>query len=242
MKKISVDATKLIEAGAHYGHQARRWNPKMKEYLYGEENGVHIFDLIKTKELLEEVLEVLFEAGKNGERVIFVGTKKQAEEKVREIAEKTGQFYVNERWLGGTLTNFDQMKRTLRSLIDMKDKRLKGEYDNYTKKEKLLLDRKIERMERFFGGLKGIEEIPSYIVVVDIKKEAGAVFEACKVGAKSIAIVDSNCDPANVDYAIPMNDDAARAISYVLDLMAEAYNNGKEKVGKKQKDEKKKNE
>lgn len=241
--KISVDATKLIEAGAHYGHQAKRWNPKMKEYLYGEENGVHIFDLIKTKKLLEEVLEVLNQAGKNGERVIFVGTKKQAEEKVQEVAQKTEQFYVNERWLGGTLTNFDQMKKTLRSLVDMKEKRQKGEYDSYTKKEKLLLNRKIERMERFFGGLKGIEEIPAYVVVVDTKKEAGAVFEARKVGAKSIAIVDSNCDPVAVDFAIPMNDDASKAIAYVLDLMAEAYNSGKNsKVGKKEKKGKEKNE
>lgn len=231
---VKVDAKKLLEAGAHFGHQARRWNPKIESYLYTEQDGVHVFDLVKTKKLLEEALDVLKEAAAKGEKILIIGTKSQVKDKVSEVAKAAGTFYVDERWLGGTLTNFDQMKKSTSKLSDMKAKMEAGAYKRYTKRERLLMRREIARLERFFGGIVGMDNLPDILVVIDIKREAGAVKEAKAKGIPVIAIVDSNCDPTLVDYPIPMNDDATKALDYVLTLVKDTILEGKSKAkGKK---------
>jgi len=224
---IKVSAEELLERGAHFGHQSKRWNPKMGQYLYGEEGGVHVFDLIKTKKLLEEALEFLKNAAEEKKSILFVGCKKQAQEKTREVAEITGSSYFTERWLGGTLTNFDQIKKSIKKLSDMKEKMTNGEYTSFTKKERLLIDREIARLERYFGGISKLEKVPDILVVIDTYKEESAIREANSKGIKIVGIVDSNADPEVVDYPIPMNDDASKAIDYVLDLMKEAILDGK---------------
>ncbi len=224
---IKVSAEELLERGAHFGHQSKRWNPKMEQYLYGEEGGVHVFDLIKTKKLLEEALEFLKTSAKEGKVILFVGCKKQAQEKTREVAEATGSSYFTERWLGGTLTNFDQIKKSIKKLLDMKAKMEGGEYASFTKKERLLIDREIARLERYFGGIAKLEKIPDVLVVVDTHKESSAIREANSKGVKVVGIVDSNADPDVIDYPIPMNDDAVKAVDYVLDLMKDAILEGR---------------
>lgn len=226
---ISVDAKKLMEAGAHYGHQSRRWNPKMKPYLYGVSDGVHVFDLIKTKGALEEALGILESTSKAGKSILIIGTKKQAKEKVQETALATGCLYVNERWLGGTLTNFDQIKSSIKKLAEMKKNKEDGKYKDRTKKERVLIDREITRLERFFGGIAEMEKLPDLIVIIDTKRQAGAVAEANAKEIEIIGIVDSNSDPTPITYPIPMNDDATRAIEYVLDLIKNAILEGKSK-------------
>jgi len=230
---VKVDVKKLLEAGAHFGHQARRWNPKMEPYLYGVQDGVHVFDLIKTKEALDQALDVLKEASKKGKKILLVGTKKQAKDKVREVAKSTGCFFVTERWLGGTLTNFDQMNKSLTKLSDMKKKMEAGDYKSFTKKERLLIEREIARLERFFGGLVGLSDLPDVMFIVDTKRQSGAVKEAKVKGVEVVGIVDSNSDPTLIDYPIPMNDDATRALEYVLDLVREAILEGKKSKSKK---------
>jgi len=242
---IEVSLEELVRAGAHFGHQSRRWNPKIAPYIYSEKDGVHIFDLTKTKEKLEEALDFLQKAAKEGKSIIFVGTKKQARDKILKTAQATNSFYVIERWLGGTITNFDQIKKSTAKMAEMKAKKEKGEYRNFTKKERLLIDREIERLERFFGGLANITKTPDILVVVDVKQERGAVKEARSAGIEIVGIVDSNSDPTDVDYPIPMNDDATKAVEYVLDLIEAAILNKKvekrrvEKTGKKTKKVKK---
>lgn len=225
---IDISLKKLIESGAHFGHQTKRWNPKMETYLYGEKEGVHIFDLIKTKELLSEALEFLNKASKEGKLILFVGTKKQVKEKIKKVAQATESFYINERWLGGIITNFSQVKKTTANLTDLKKGFESGEYKNRTKKERLLIEREIQKMEKFFGGLVGMSRIPEVLVVVDIKREKTAVKEALLKEVPTVAVVDSNCDPTYIDYPIPMNDDATRALEYVLDLFGEAIEKGKD--------------
>lgn len=225
-----VSLKDLIESGAHFGHQSRRWNPKMEEYIYAQKEGVHVFDLTITKDKLEEALEFLSDSAKEGKQFLLLGTKKQASEKVREVAENTDIFFVSERWLGGTLTNFDQMKKSTSKLHEMKEKRKEGEYKHRTKKERVLIDREIERLERFFGGISDMDEIPDVLIVVDTKKEIIAVKEADMAGVTVVGIVDSNADPTLVDYPIPMNDDASKAVEYVLELMEEAILQGKGSV------------
>jgi small subunit ribosomal protein S2 len=230
---INVSLEKLIESGAHFGHQVKRWNPRMKPYIYGKQGNVHVFDLIKTKECLDKALGVIKEAAKNGRAILIVGTKKQVKEKVAQIAQEAGVFYVNERWLGGTLTNFDQIKISINKLIDMKKKLEGGEYNKFTKKERILIEREIARLERFFGGIINLTALPELIVIIDIKKEKGAVKEAEYTGIETIGVVDSNSNPEAVDWPIPMNDDATRALEYVLDLIKEAIMEGKTNSGKK---------
>ncbi len=226
---MKVSLKELIEAGAHFGHQTKRWNPKMEEYLYGAQEGIHVFDLTKTKKRLEEALKVLKEASKADKKILLVCTKKQAKTKAKEIAKKTGIFCVTERWLGGSLTNFEQMRKSLRKLDEMKEKMAEGEYKHFTKKERLLLEREIARLERFFGGMSGMEGLPDLLIAVDTKREAGAIKEAQKTEVETIGIVDSNSDPTVVDYPIPMNDDATKALEYVLSLMEQAILEGKKK-------------
>ncbi len=220
MKTITLE--KLLESGAHLGHQAKRWNPKMSQYLYGVKDGVSVFDLAKTKEALEEALDVLKKAKKDGKVILFVGTKKQAKEKVEEVAKAAGQPYIVERYLGGTLSNFDQIVRSIKKINDLKAQFAAGEYGDYTKKEKLLLSRKIEKMENIYGGILTMAKLPDMLFVVDTHNEIGAVKEATRLKIPVVGIVDSNADPDMVDYPIPMNDDATAAIELVLDLIKEA--------------------
>lgn len=235
---VKISLKELLEAGAHFGHQARRWNPKMAPYLYGTQEGVHVFDLVKTKSALEEALEAIKTAVAEGKVILLLGSKKQAREKIIEIGTETVVPYVSERWLGGTLTNFEMIKKSLTKLSEMKAKMAAGEYNKFTKKEKLLLEREIARLERFFGGMSSLEKTPDVLFVVDTHKEAGAVKEARKSKVTVIGIVDSNADPTLIDYPIPMNDDAAKAVEYVLGLVKEAIVEGKKKVKKVQKTEK----
>ena len=225
MVKVSLD--ELLDSGAHFGHQTRRWNPKMEEYLYGSENGVHIFDLTKVKPLIEEALEFLTRSVKEGKTVLILGTKKQVKDKVAEVAEKAGVPYVNERWLGGTISNFPQMQRSLKKMEEMKANMTSGFYNKYTKKERLLIDREIARLERFFGGIKTLTGVPDVLFVIDTKREAGAVHEANARKVPVVGIVDSNSDPDPIDYPIPMNDDASKALEYILDLVGEAITEGR---------------
>ncbi len=227
MIKISLED--MLDAGAHFGHQTRRWNPKMEEYLYGAENGVHIFDLTKTKPLLEEALAFMTKSVKEGKTVLLLGTKKQIKDKVREVAEEVGVPYVNERWLGGIISNFGQMKKSLKKMEEMKENMASGAYNKYTKKERLLLDREIDRLDRFFGGIASLANIPDVLFVIDTKREAGAVHEANAHKVSVVGIVDSNSDPDLVDYPIPMNDDASKALEYILGLVKEAILEGKKK-------------
>jgi small subunit ribosomal protein S2 len=231
--KVSLD--ELVRSGAHFGHQSRRWNPKMKPFLYGIKDGVHVFDLAKTSEKLTEALEFIKKSSKEGKKILILGTKKQAKEKVAKVAEEAGCFYVNERWLGGTFTNFDQIRKSTQKLADMKKKMAEGEYKSFTKKERLLLEREIARLERFFGGIAEITEVPDVLVVIDTKREVGAIKEAQMAGVDTVAIVDSNCDPTIVDYPVPMNDDATKAIAYVLELVKDAVLEGKKGVKKAKK-------
>jgi small subunit ribosomal protein S2 len=227
VSKISLE--KLIQGGAHFGHQVRRWNPKMEEYLYGSQKNVHLFDLTKTKTCLEGALSEIKKISKEGKNILIVGTKKQIKEKVKDVANECGVFYVNERWLGGTLTNFEQIKKSAIRLEKMKEGMVGGVYDKYTKKEKLLLEREIRRLERYFSGIKNMDRVPDLLIIFDIRKEKGAVKEANFKGIETVAIVDTNCDPTLVDYPIPMNDDAKKALEYVLDLIQEAIMEGKGK-------------
>lgn len=217
--KQDISIETLFEKGAHFGHQVRRWNPKMAEYIFGESEGIHVIDLEKTVAAIEEALSLLENTVKEGKKIIFVGTKKQVADKVKEVAHATGQFYVIERWLGGTLTNFDQIKKSLKKMNDMKSEKATGGFSTYTKKERLLLDREIDRLERFFLGLDGLTERPAVLFIIDLKKEIGAVREAKRLGIKTIGICDTNVDPTMVDYPIPMNDDAHEALHYLLDLV-----------------------
>jgi len=229
MAKINISLEDLVDAGAHFGHQTKRWNPKMKEYLYGSENGVHIFDLTLTKPLIEEALEFITKSVKEGKKVLILGTKKQIKDKVGEVAESIGTPYVNERWLGGTISNFEQMRRSIKKMQEMKENMSTGYYNKYTKKERLLIDREITRLEKFFGGIETLKGVPDVLFVIDTKREAAAVHEAVTKKIPVVGIVDSNSDPDLIDYPIPMNDDASKALEYVLNLVAEAIKIGKGK-------------
>jgi len=227
--KVTVSLEDLLESGAHFGHQSRRWNPKMEEYIYGSENGVHIFDLTKTKPLLEEALEFVTNTVKEGKTILLLGTKKQIKDKVAEIAKEIDIPYVNERWLGGTVSNFGQMQKSIRKMEEMKENVVSGAYNKNTKKERLLIDREITRLERFFDGVKTLTKVPDAIFVIDTKREAAAVREAKTGKVTIVGIVDTNSDPDSIDYPIPMNDDASKALEYVLNLFKEAVLAGKPK-------------
>ena len=231
-KKSEITLKALLEAGCHFGHQARRWNPKMKPYLYDVRQGVHIFDLVKTKEGLEAACEFAKKAATQGKQIVFLGTKRQARAIIEEVAKKIGVPYVNERWIGGTITNWEQVRKNLDKLKEMKKAKEEGEYKKYTKKEQILLDKEISRLERFYGGLVGLEKIPEVIFVVDVKKEDTAVREAKKKGVVIIGLVDSDSDPDWADWVIPGNDDAVGSIKFIVEKIGEAVKEGKEIANK----------
>ena len=223
-----VAMKQLLEAGVHFGHQTRRWDPKMAEYIFQARNGIHIIDLQKTSKKIDEAYAFLKEQVEEGKTVLFVGTKKQAQECVKEAAEKSGMYYVDQRWLGGMLTNFGTIRKRVQRLKDLEKMQEDGTFDVLPKKEVILLKKEMEKLERNLGGIKDMEEIPGVIFLVDPKKEHIAVLEAKKLGIPVIGLVDTNCNPEEVDYAIPGNDDAIRAVKLITDVMANAIIEGKQ--------------
>ncbi len=224
---FSVDLQELLEAGCHFGHQARRWNPKMAPFIYGERDGVHIFDLAKTAEGLEKACQILYDAARDGKNVVFVGTKRQAQSIVKEEATNAGAMYITTRWPGGLLTNWEQVGKSVKKLGVMKGEKAEGKYTVYTKKENVLLDREINKLERFFGGIATLTKLPDILVVADVNKEIVAVREARSKGVFVIALCDSNVNPDLVDLVIPANDDAVGSIKLLIAALAKAYKEGK---------------
>ena len=223
-----VAMKQLLEAGVHFGHQTRRWDPKMAEYIFQARNGIHIIDLQKTSKKIDEAYAFLKEQVEEGKTVLFVGTKKQAQECVKEAAEKSGMYYIDQRWLGGMLTNFDTIRTRVQRLKDLEKMQEDGTFEVLPKKEVILLKKEMEKLERNLGGIKNMEEIPGVIFLVDPKKEHIAVLEAKKLGIPVIGLVDTNCNPEEVDYAIPGNDDAIRAVKLITDVMANAIIEGRQ--------------
>ncbi len=225
-----ITMKQLLEAGVHFGHQTRRWNPKMKEYIFTERNGIYIVDLQRTVRMVEEAYNFIREVAFQGGKVLFVGTKKQAQESIREEAERCGMFYVNQRWLGGMLTNFKTIKKRIDRLLELERMEEDGTFDVLTKKEVSRLVHEKEKLDKFLGGIKGMQDLPDAVYIVDPRKERIAVAEARKLGIPIVAIVDTNCDPDEVDYIIPGNDDAIRAVRLITSKMADAVLEGKQGV------------
>jgi len=212
----------LLEAGVHFGHQTRRWNPKMAKYIFTERNGIYIIDLQKTVKKVEEAYNFMRQLAANGGTVLFVGTKKQAQDSVKEEAERCGMFYVNQRWLGGTLTNFSTIQKRIERLHELTRMEEDGTFDVLPKKEVILLRKEKDRLEKFLGGIKNMRKLPDALFVIDPRKERIAVSEARKLGIPIVGIVDTNCDPDEIDYVIPGNDDAIRAVKLLTSKMADA--------------------
>ncbi len=223
-----VAMKQLLEAGVHFGHQTRRWDPKMAEYIFQARNGIHIIDLQKTSKKLDEAYSFVKEQAEEGKTVLFVGTKKQAQECMKEAALKCGMYYVDQRWLGGMLTNFGTIKTRIQRLKDLETMAEDGTFDVLPKKEVILLKKEMEKLEKNLGGIKDMEELPGVIFLVDPKKERIAILEAKKLGIPVVGLVDTNCNPEEVDYAIPGNDDAIRAVKLIADVMANAVIEGKQ--------------
>ena len=223
-----VSMKQLLEAGVHFGHQTRRWNPKMAEYIFTERNGIYIIDLQKSVKKLEEAYNFVRELSAEGKSVLFVGTKKQAQDSVKEEAERAGAYYVNARWLGGMLTNFATIRRRIARLKQLRAMQEDGTFDLLPKKEVIKLNLEIEKLEKFMGGISKMKKQPAAMFIVDPRKEKIAVAEAHKLGIPVIAIVDTNCDPDEIDYPIPGNDDAIRAIKLIASVMANAMIEGRQ--------------
>jgi len=236
---IDISLKDLLEAGCHFGHQARRWNPRMKPYLFAKRDGLHVFDLVKTKEGLEEACKAMYEASKDGKRIVLVATKRQAQDIVRDTAKMVGVGYITERWLGGMLTNYDQMKQSVKKLKRMKKDQEMGLLGKYTKKEQLLMTRQMAKSDKFLGGLMVYDEKPEVLFVVDTRREVVAINEARNLGMQVIGLVDSNSDPEQIDIVIPANDDAVKSIQYVVSKIAEAIVQGKNARVAGEKDSKK---
>jgi small subunit ribosomal protein S2 len=220
MTEISMKA--LLEAGVHFGHQTRKWNPKMKPYLFGARNGIYIIDLQTTATLLKVAHRFIVDAVSDGGSVLFVGTKKQAQDSIVEEAERCGMFYVSNRWLGGTLTNFQTIRKSIDRLKELDEMKRDGSSSRYTKKEAMRMEKELTKLERSLGGIKDMDELPTALFIVDTKKEKIAVNEGKKLGIPIVAVVDSNSDPEDIDYVIPGNDDAIRSIRLLTSIIADA--------------------
>lgn len=218
----------LLEAGVHFGHQTRRWNPKMAEYIFTERNGIYIIDLQKTVRKLDEAYAFVKSVAENGESVLFVGTKKQAQESIKEEALRSDSYFVNERWLGGMLTNFTTIRRRIARLNQLITMSTDGTFDRLPKKEVIKFNLEIEKLEKFLGGIKNMNKLPGALFIVDPRKEKIAVSEAKKLGIPVVAIVDTNCDPDDIDYVIPGNDDAIRAVKLISSVIANAIIEGRQ--------------
>ncbi|SDD60059.1 SSU ribosomal protein S2P [Bacillus wiedmannii] len=217
-----ISMKQLLEAGVHFGHQTRRWNPKMKRYIFTERNGIYIIDLQKTVKKVEEAYRTMREIAAEGGDILFVGTKKQAQEAIKEEATRAGMYFVNQRWLGGTLTNFQTIQKRIKRLKDIEKMQEDGTFEVLPKKEVVQLKKELERLEKFLGGIKDMKGLPSALFVVDPRKERIAVAEARKLHIPIIGIVDTNCDPDEIDHVIPANDDAIRAVKLLTSKMADA--------------------
>lgn len=223
-----ISMKQLLESGVHFGHQTRRWNPKMAEYIYTERNGIYIIDLQKTVKKIEEAYMYVREVAMNGGTILFVGTKKQAQDSIREEAERCGMFYINNRWLGGTLTNFVTIRKRINRLSELKEMAEDGTFDLLPKKEVSKLRLEMDKLEKNLGGISNMTQLPTCIFVVDPRKEHIAVLEARRLNIPIIGIVDTNCDPDEVDYIIPGNDDAIRAVKLIAGKLADAVLEGKQ--------------
>src|SRR5579871_854416 len=222
-----VTMRELLEAGVHFGHQTRRWNPKMKPFIFQERNGIYIIDLALTVQKLRETVEAVKQFSREGRVILFVGTKKQAQDVVKEEAERAGTFFVNQRWLGGTLTNFATIQKRIARLRELEGMRQQGTFDLLPKKEVSKLTEELTKLERFLGGIKDMHRLPDAVFIVDPKKERIAVLEARKLKIPIIAVIDTNCDPDEIDYPIPGNDDAIRAVRLMVGKIADAIIEGR---------------
>ncbi|MCR1898121.1 30S ribosomal protein S2 [Irregularibacter muris] len=223
-----ISMKQLLEAGVHFGHQTRRWNPKMAEYIFTERNGIYIIDLQKTSKKVEQAYNFLREISEEGKDILFVGTKKQAQESVESEAKRANMFYVNQRWLGGTLTNFKTISKSIEKLHNLEKMEEDGTFDVLPKKEVIKLKAERDKLEKFLGGIKNMKRIPGALFIVDPRKERIAIAEAKNLGIPIVAIVDTNCDPDEVDYVIPGNDDAIRAVKLLTGKMADAILEGRQ--------------
>ncbi|AVK83194.1 30S ribosomal protein S2 [Lysinibacillus sp. NPDC047702] len=217
-----ISMKQLLEAGVHFGHQTRRWNPKMKKYIFVERNGIYIIDLQKTVKKLEEAYDFMRQVGQDGGKVLFVGTKKQAQEAIKDEAERSGNYYINQRWLGGTLTNFGTIQKRVARMKEIEKMEEVGTFEVLPKKEVIQLKKEHERLIKFLGGIRDMHDLPDVMFVVDPRKERIAVAEARKLNIPLVGIVDTNCDPDEIDYVIPANDDAIRAVKLLTAKMADA--------------------
>ena len=223
-----VAMKQLLEAGVHFGHQTRRWDPRMAEYIFQARNGIHIIDLQKASKKIDEAYEFIKEQVEEGKTVLFVGTKKQAQECMKDAAIKSGMYYVDQRWLGGMLTNFDTIQKRIQRLKELETMEQDGTFDVLPKKEVILLKKEMEKLEKNLGGIKEMTELPGVIFLVDPKKERIAILEAKKLNIPTIGLIDTNCNPDDVDYVIPGNDDAIRAVKLIADTMANAVIEGRQ--------------
>ncbi len=223
-----VAMKQLLEAGVHFGHQTRRWDPKMAEYIFQARNGIHIIDLQKTSKKLDEAYSFIKEQAEEGKTILFVGTKKQAQDCMKDAALKCGMYYVDQRWLGGMLTNFGTIRTRVQRLKDLETMQEDGTFEILPKKEVILLKKEMEKLERNLGGIKDMEKLPGVIFLVDPKKERIAILEAKKLGIPLVGLVDTNCNPEELDYPIPGNDDAIRAVKLIADVIANAVIEGKQ--------------
>ena len=223
-----ISMKQLLEAGVHFGHQTRRWNPKMAPYIFTERNGIYIIDLQKTVKKVDEAYNFLRDVAESGETILFAGTKKQAQEAVKDEAIRSGMFYVNERWLGGMLTNFQTIQKRIKRLCELEEMEENGTFEVLGKKEVLSLRHEMERLQKFLGGIKTMNKLPGALFIIDPRKERIAVAEAHKLGIPIVATVDTNCDPDEIDYVIPSNDDAIRAVKLLTARMADAVIEGRQ--------------
>lgn len=224
---VSITMKQLLEAGVHFGHQTKRWNPKMKEYIFGQRNGIYIIDLQKSIKLFKSAIQFMYDLGIQGKTILFIGTKRQAQDAIQEAAQKTATYYVNQRWLGGLLTNFVTIQKSIKRFRELETMRSNGQYDLFSKKEVARYERERKKLEKNLSGIKDMAGLPDAIFVIDTKLETIAIKEAVKLGIPVVGVADTNCDPDEIDYIIPGNDDALRAIRLITDTIAQAYLDGK---------------
>ncbi len=234
---FNVQIEDLLLAGSHFGHLTRRWNPKMKKYIFMERNGIHIIDLKKTREMLQDACNSVSKITSDGKKLLFVGTKKQAKQIIRDEAERCGAFYVSERWLGGMLTNFNTVRKSIKKLTTLQKMEEDGTIDRFVKKERLIMGREKEKLDKVLSGIVNMTKLPGALFLVDVKKEHIAIEEARKLNIPVYAIVDTNCDPDLIDYAIPANDDAVKSIEVITRAIADAVIDGQSMAKQKAEDE-----
>jgi len=233
---VSITMKQLLEAGVHFGHQTKRWNPKMKEYIFGQRNGIYIIDLQKSLKLFKNAIQFMYELGAQGKTILFLGTKRQAQEVIQEAAQRTSMFYVNQRWLGGLLTNFVTIQKSIKRFRELESMRSGGQYDLFSKKEVARYERERKKLEKNLSGIKDMGDLPDALFVIDTRLETIAIKEAAKLGIPIVGLADTNCDPDDINYIIPGNDDALRAIRLITETIAQAYLEGRSVYEARQKE------